>query len=199
MKQSRWGAESRAKFLAKLAETANVTAAAKAAGCARKDMYELRAEDKDFAAAWDEAEARGCNAIEAEVWRHRIEGVECDVVQRNMVIAEGQALKIREYSAALLRAQLNAHRPENHSNRVERAAKDGRAPSRKLALIAFSDRLVAALNKAEVAGKRVAALNKAEVAGKGVAGAGFSYASIGEGSGNDAPVGVGIGALAPMR
>jgi hypothetical protein len=173
MKRSRWGAEPRAKFLAKLAATANVNAAAKAAGYGRKDMYELRAEDKDFAAAWDEAEAIGCDAVDAEIRRR--------IVEHN-----GRASKIREDSDALRLAQLKAHRPETHSDRVERAGTDGRAQSSGLAIVALKDHLVVALNKSEAHGKRLAA-------------AGVSYASIGDGSGNDAPVGDGIGALAPMR
>jgi hypothetical protein len=164
MKRSRWGAEPRAKFLTKLEATANVSAAAKAAGYARKHMYELRAEDKDFAAAWDEAEARGCNAIEAEIWRRRIEGVECDVLHGDMVNVEekGQAFKIREYSEALLLARLEANRPEKHSDRAERTGTDNGAQSSELALASLRATLAAALKRAEAHGKRVMELRALE-------------------------------------
>src|SRR5712671_3305599 len=108
MNLSRWGAERRRKFLAELSATGNVTAAAKAVGYARKHMYELRDEDREFAAVWDKAEANACNAIGAEILRPRIGGGECDVPHGATVMVEekGHASEIRAYSEALLLAQI---------------------------------------------------------------------------------------------
>src|SRR5258708_11127705 len=137
MKRSRRGGQPRSEFLDKLAATGNVNAAAEAAGYDLKHVYELRAEDNDFAAAWDEAETIACRALEAEVFRRSIE---CDDVQGDTVIVEdkGGERKIRKSSDALLLAQLRPHRPE-----------DGGAQSSGLAIVALKDDLVAALHKAD--------------------------------------------------
>jgi hypothetical protein len=39
-------------------------------------VYELRKHDAGFAAAWEEAEERAADALEAEAWRRAVDGVQ---------------------------------------------------------------------------------------------------------------------------
>ena len=61
-------------FLAYLATSANVTSSAAAAGLARRSVYEWRAADPDFAAAWQAAQELGTDALEDEAVRRAAEG-----------------------------------------------------------------------------------------------------------------------------
>ena len=62
-------------FLRALAETGIVTIAAGAAGITRARAYQVRQQDQGFATAWDEAEQRAADALEAEAWRRAVSGV----------------------------------------------------------------------------------------------------------------------------
>lgn len=84
-------------FIATLADTANATAAARAAGVGRRTAYDHREADPEFARRWDEAEAIGDDAVIAEVRRRGIEGVD------EPVFYQGEECgKIRRYSDAML-------------------------------------------------------------------------------------------------
>ena len=54
----------RPAFLASLAETCNVSEACRVSGISRPTVYEHRAADAEFAAAWDDAVAAGVEALE---------------------------------------------------------------------------------------------------------------------------------------
>lgn len=56
----------RERFLNKLAECGSVTGAAKYARISRMTAYRERADDAEFAAAWDIAKERGIDALEDE-------------------------------------------------------------------------------------------------------------------------------------
>jgi Bacteriophage Sf6, terminase small subunit-like len=56
--------KNREKFLEGLSEGLSVGAAARSAGFARRTAFEWKAEDPDFAAAWEEAYESGTDAIE---------------------------------------------------------------------------------------------------------------------------------------
>jgi hypothetical protein len=60
-------------FLARLAGTCDVTAAAEAAGVSESTVYRHRAKDPDFAAAFQEALEQGYARLEAEALRQRLE------------------------------------------------------------------------------------------------------------------------------
>jgi hypothetical protein len=62
-----------ARFLAELADTANVTHSAKVAGIDRGTAYELRKVDPQFAAAWDNAIEQSTDAMEAEARRRGLD------------------------------------------------------------------------------------------------------------------------------
>lgn len=64
----------RAAFLAALAVQGNVSAAAQAAKVGRRTVYDLRAADPAFAAAWDKALEEGADALEAEARRRAFAG-----------------------------------------------------------------------------------------------------------------------------
>ena len=59
-----WTTDKRARFLAHLAATCNVSASAKAVGIHNANVYALRRRDPDFAAAWAEAIEAGYARIE---------------------------------------------------------------------------------------------------------------------------------------
>lgn len=97
----------KAKFLAALAESPNVTRAAKLAGITRTYVYAVRGEDKEFALAWDNAlEAAIDNAI-GEVYRRGVEGVEEPIFYQGK-----ESGAVRKYSDNLLMFLVKAHRPE---------------------------------------------------------------------------------------
>lgn len=96
-----------ARFLAQLAETANVSRAARGAGFARPRVYALRASSPDFAAAWDDALETGCDRLLEEARRRAVEGVAHAVYYRGRVVGE-----IRRQSDRLLMFLLRRLRPE---------------------------------------------------------------------------------------
>lgn len=66
-------AEWSAVFLAELAATSNVTAAARVAGVATRVVYETRRQDAEFARAWRSALCEGYDALEmALLYRLRV-------------------------------------------------------------------------------------------------------------------------------
>ena len=127
-------------FLRALAETGIVTIAAGAAGITRARAYQVRQQDQGFATAWDEAEQRAADALEAEAWRRAVSGVPEPLVSAGKVVRDddGQPLAIRRYSDNLLIALLKARRPEKFKDRqvVEHDISDG-----------LADRLEAAMRR----------------------------------------------------
>ncbi|MGC2522851.1 MAG: hypothetical protein WA417_09475 [Stellaceae bacterium] len=75
MKQYRITARRRQRFLEALAETGNVTLAARAAAVSRTSIYAHRHADDDFERAWLEAEQVAADRLEAEAWRRGVDGV----------------------------------------------------------------------------------------------------------------------------
>jgi len=101
-------------FLKALAETGVVSTAVAIAGTSRTRVYELRKRDTAFADAWDEAEEKAADALEAEAWRRGVAGVQEPVVSGGKVVRDddGHPIAIRRYSDNLLLALLKARRPE---------------------------------------------------------------------------------------
>ena len=102
-------AQACADFLDTLAACGNVSEAARAVGISRSHAYVLRAENADFAAAWDAAMAEAVDALEALARRRVMDGVEQPVFYRGEVVGY-----TRRYSDALLMFLLRAHRPETY-------------------------------------------------------------------------------------
>jgi hypothetical protein len=101
------------RFLKHLAETLNVTAAAKLAGVGRSTVYRLRKHDRTFAEAWLEAEAEAIDKLEAATYRYATEGAE-----ERTYDADGNLVsrRVREDPASAARL-LAAHRPALYSER----------------------------------------------------------------------------------
>ena len=109
-----------AAFLAALADTANVSASAKAADLGRSTAYDLRRDDPDFAAAWDAAMETGLDALEDEAMRRAKDGVSRFVVSGGKVVMHpetGEPLKEHVFSDALTMFLLRARRPERYKER----------------------------------------------------------------------------------
>jgi len=106
-----------AEFLDYLAETGNVSRAAKASNLPRRTLYSYRATDPDFAAAWDEALEIGLDALEDEAMRRAREGVEEPVFQGGLCCGH-----VRRYSDLLLIFLLKSRRPHRYGGAIFRDA-----------------------------------------------------------------------------
>ena len=99
--------EQRARFLEKLADTRNVTFAAREAGIARRAALSLRARDQDFAADWQDAEEAASDLLEHEARERAMKGVEEPVYYHGKEVGT-----VRRHSETLLLMFLRAERPE---------------------------------------------------------------------------------------
>jgi hypothetical protein len=120
MRRLRLTRERQEQFLTALAETGNVSVAVEIAETSRTRVYELRNRNAAFAEAWEEAEERAADALEAEAWRRGVVGVPEPLVSAGKVLRDddGQPLVIRRYSDTLLLALLKAHRPDRFKDRA---------------------------------------------------------------------------------
>lgn len=111
----------RAKFLSALGDTGNITLAAGLSGLERSTLYDWRAEDAEFAAAWNEALEIATDALEAEARRRAMQGVAEPLVSQGRIIKddEGKPMFVQRYSDSLMQLLLRAHRPEKFRERTE--------------------------------------------------------------------------------
>ena len=133
------------RFFTALRSGASVSIAAGAAGYCRRSCYRWRDADKEFAAAWDDAEADGTDRLEDEAFRRAHDVIEKPVFYRGAACGN-----VQEYSDALLMFLLRSRRPAKYKDRTthEHTGKDG-APievtvsdrDRAKALAAFMARL----------------------------------------------------------
>jgi hypothetical protein len=120
MKALKFTKDRREVFLRALADTGIVTVAAAVAGVTRARAYQVRKEDPVFAAAWDEAEEKAADVLEAEARRRAVLGVPEPLVSAGKVVRDddGQPIAIRRYSDTLLLALLRAHRPPRRERSI---------------------------------------------------------------------------------
>lgn len=104
----------RAAFLAELAASGNVSASATAADVSRRFVYEQRAADLDFAAAWDDALEQGADSMEAEARRRAVDGWEEPVWYQGEDVGT-----VRKFSDTLLIFLLKGARPEKYRDRTD--------------------------------------------------------------------------------
>jgi hypothetical protein len=98
-------------FLAELASSPNVSAAARAAGVTRQNAYLRRAQDPDFAARWEDAIGRSTDALIGAMWIRAVEGIEKPVFYRGKVCGH-----VREYSDSLAMFLAIAFRPAMYAS-----------------------------------------------------------------------------------
>ena len=84
-KYTRLTPHTRAKFLEKLKETANVSLAAELVGVNRIRAYQIKKEDKEFAEAWEEAIEIGIDNLEYEARRRAMHGTSKPVFYKGEV------------------------------------------------------------------------------------------------------------------
>lgn len=104
---SRFTKPKRAAFLARLAETANVSASCVAAGVSRYAACALKRRDAEFAQAWEGALQTALDGLEAELIRRAIEGT--DKPQYYMGKPVGM---VTTYSDSLAMFLLKSKRPD---------------------------------------------------------------------------------------
>jgi len=110
-----WTDQQRAAFLARFAETGNVSDAARWAAVSRSSVYALRLADEEFARRWAEAQDQAIDGLEMEARRRAVEGVEQPVLYAGKPVHddEGDPITVRHYSDRLLELLLKARRPES--------------------------------------------------------------------------------------
>ncbi|HTM94674.1 MAG TPA: hypothetical protein VL100_02495 [Croceibacterium sp.] len=119
------------KFLAALAETSNVAAAARKAGISASAAYEARRKNRAFADSWQAALAEGYDNLEIELLRRLREG--------ELKPAAGARRGVRSYDNGIALRLLMAHREARAKQEAVRAnvsaAEVRAAIDRKLAAI----------------------------------------------------------------
>jgi hypothetical protein len=88
MKALKFTKDRREAFLRALADTGIVTTAAGVVGITRARAYQVRKEDRAFAAAWDEAEEKAADALEGEAWHRAVVGVPEPLVSAGKVVRD---------------------------------------------------------------------------------------------------------------
>lgn len=101
-------------FLAAIAETGNITSAAKITGIARKTHYNWMQEDSAYAAAYKEAMEQAAENLEAEARRRAVEGTLKPVFYKGK-----QCGTVREYSDTLLIFLLKGAMPDKYSEKFQ--------------------------------------------------------------------------------
>lgn len=130
---NRWNLQRRQTFLAELANSANVSLAARKAGMRPQAAYQLRRRDPEFARSWREALDDGYSELELQLLHLARNGVE--QVER---IEEGEEGKVRfvrtthSFPMAVAVRLLQAHRAEVMAIRREQApAQPGQHETRR--------------------------------------------------------------------
>lgn len=113
-------AKKRALFLRELAECGNVTHAARAAGYSKRWMLQLRAQDAEFSAAWDDALDEAAEVLERAAWRRAHDGVEEPIVSMGKLVRndDGTPLTVRKYSDSLMQFLLRGMLPQKYRDNV---------------------------------------------------------------------------------
>lgn len=101
---SDWTEAKADRFVAVLAETCNVTLAARAIRRSISNIYKQRGKDANFRAAWDQALAIGYSRLEMMLLERALHGVE------KKVIKNGETTVMREYSDRVALTLLRMHR-----------------------------------------------------------------------------------------
>lgn len=98
-------------FLEAFRKTGMATHAADVAGISRRRVYQVRASDPEFAAAWDDVVERTTEVMEREAYRRAVVGTEKPVFQGGRQVGT-----IREHSDVLLMFLIKKRNPEYREN-----------------------------------------------------------------------------------
>jgi hypothetical protein len=119
------GEAKRVAFLAAIGKGLSITEASGVSGLNRNTAGRLRKQDKEFAAAYDQAIAEGRHYLAAEATRRAVEGTEKpalhqgrEVYTLNRETGELQPLRLREYSDVLLMFLMKARDPMRYDDRI---------------------------------------------------------------------------------
>lgn len=130
-------------FLKALAETGNVSEAARKARLDRSNAYQIKRQDPAFAAAWDDALDMAVDQLEAEARSRAVEGVEQPRFHQGRICGT-----VRKYSDSLLMFLLRAHRPETF-----REGKDAGSNDMERHLKGAKEKLAARLESLSLSGE----------------------------------------------
>lgn len=111
MTQKKWTLQRQGVFLDSLRESANISAAARAAGMSRRSAYNHRLQDAQFREEWDQALEEALDDLEAELRRRAMVGVEKPVYYGGKTCGV-----IRNYSDTLGMFLLKCRRPNVFSS-----------------------------------------------------------------------------------
>jgi hypothetical protein len=100
-------------FLESYAQWSNISAACRASGVARQNVYDWQEHDENFARAFKIAESAATERLEREAWRRAIEGSPYERTSYWHGEPVGTDKKI-EYSDQLLMLLLRARKPETY-------------------------------------------------------------------------------------
>ena len=106
-------ARKKKRFLEVLAQTSNVSEAARGAGLTRVQVCKIYEIDEKFAMAWRTAIDEAVDDLEHEARRRALDGTEEPVFYQGKECA-----RVRRYSDSLMLALLKAERPEKYKDRV---------------------------------------------------------------------------------
>jgi hypothetical protein len=111
-------------FLARLAATSNVSAAAKAAGVATSTVYETRRSNPEFNRKWQEALCEGYELLEMDLLRRMRDG--------ELKPAAGSRRGVRTYDNAISMRLIAAHKEAVNRQRGIRDNRDSAAIIRSI-------------------------------------------------------------------
>ena len=118
--RTKFTTHARARFIAVISETANVSAACRSLNISRRTAYDYREKFPEFAEQWDEAVETAVDKLEAEAWRRGHDGYDEPVFQGG-----DQVGVIRKYSDRMLEILLKGHRPNKFRERFEHTGANG--------------------------------------------------------------------------
>lgn len=104
----------RTAFLAAFAQTGNITAAAKAAGCSASTHYEVWIKQKDYPPLFEQAQREARDLLEAEALRRATRGTDEPVWHKGK-----QCGTVRKYSDTLLIFLLKGAWPEKYRETID--------------------------------------------------------------------------------
>ncbi len=120
--RTKFTAKKRKLFLQRLLKTGNVSLAAHSAGISRRRAYEVRDEDPEFEAEWDDKVNEYTDSLISEAERRGRKGIVKPLLWRGEVV-----LKVREYSDNLLMFSIKGRRKEYATERRELTGENGGA------------------------------------------------------------------------